>query len=70
MLWSGSPAVVDGGEPRVFAVMEDDTVLCADCAHEATGEGVVWGAGSLVHAWVEAAPGVCCGWCGEGGWLA
>jgi hypothetical protein len=58
-------------EPRSFAVMEDDSVLCADCMPEATREGC--GARSLVHAWIDAGPGVCCAWCaatehaGDGG---
>jgi hypothetical protein len=47
-----------------FAVMEDDSVLCADCAHEATGSGVPASA-AMVHAWIEAGPGLRCGWCGD-----
>jgi hypothetical protein len=63
--------------PRSFAVMEDDSVLCADCVHEATSAGVPDRAGSMVHAWIDVGPGVRCSWCGEGdpwdglgGWAA
>ena len=47
--------------------MEDDSVLCADCVHEVTGLGAQAGAGSIVHAWIDAGPGVCCRWCSDGG---
>jgi ABC-type sugar transport system substrate-binding protein len=54
--------------------MEDDSVLCVDCVHEATGDGMPLGARSLVHAWIGAGPGVCCIWCSDGddlgGWAA
>ena len=50
---------------RSFAVMEDDSVLCADCAHEAAGDLVAAERPeSIVHAWIDAGPGVCCRWCG------
>jgi hypothetical protein len=49
----------------VFAVMVDGSVLCADCVHEATGDGAAPSAATIVHAWVEAAFGERCGWCGE-----
>jgi hypothetical protein len=73
-----SPTLAKGGDeeepPRSFAVMEDDSVLCAECVHEATGDGMPVGAKSLVHAWIDAGLGVCCIWCGEGddlgGWAA
>jgi hypothetical protein len=68
------PRVAKGGDekepPRSFAVMEDGSVLCAGCAHEATGAGAAAAAGTIVHAWVDRAPGVCCGWCGEDEWSA
>jgi hypothetical protein len=51
--------------PQAVAVMEDDSVLCADCAHEATGDSGSEGAETIVHAWIDAAPGVRCCWCGE-----
>jgi hypothetical protein len=57
--------------------MEDDSVLCADCVHEATSGGALDQARSIVHAWIDAGPGVGCSWCGEGdpwgglgGWAA
>lgn len=40
-------------------------MLCADCVHEAVGDGASPSAGSIVHAWIDAGPGVCCEWCGE-----
>jgi hypothetical protein len=72
------PTLAKGGDeeepPRSFAVMEDDSVLCAECVHEATGDGRPLGATSQVHAWIDAGPGVCCIWCGDGddlgGWAA
>jgi hypothetical protein len=57
---TGAPAGVES-----FAVMADDSVLCAECVHEAVGDGSSASAGSVVHAWIDAGPGVCCGWCGE-----
>jgi hypothetical protein len=47
------------------AVMEDESVLCADCVHEATAGGVPESAETIVHAWIEPGPGVRCGWCGD-----
>ena len=55
----------EGESPRSFAVMEDDSVLCADCVHEAVGDGSSQSAGLMVRAWIDPGPGVCCGWCGE-----
>jgi hypothetical protein len=43
--------------------MEDDAVLCAECVAEAARD-LPPSAGSIVHAWIDACPGVCCGWCG------
>jgi hypothetical protein len=48
-----------------FAVMEDESVLCAECVHEAGRSGEPESAATIVHAWIAAGPGVCCGWCGE-----
>jgi hypothetical protein len=65
---SRPPTLAKGGDeeepPRSFAVMEDDSVLCADCLHEATGAGAV-SAATMVHAWLDAGRGVRCCWCGE-----
>jgi hypothetical protein len=56
--------------PRL-AVMEDDTVLCADCVHELHGEGLPETPMTIVHAWLADPAGeVCCCCCGardEGG---
>jgi hypothetical protein len=58
----------EGGESsRAFAVMEDNSVLCADCVLEATSWAGPASAGSIVHAWIDGGPGVCCGWCEAGG---
>lgn len=35
-----------------LAVVEDDTVLCADCVDELHAEGVYETAGTIVHAWL------------------
>jgi hypothetical protein len=63
--------------PRSFAVMEDDSVLCADCVHEVTSGSASDRAQSMVRAWIDAGPGVRCSWCSEGdpwgglgGWAA
>jgi hypothetical protein len=50
-----------GGGVR-FAVREDGVVVCAPCVREAKREG----SGVIVDAWIDAGPGVCCEWCGEG----
>ena len=46
-----------------FAVMEDDTVLCADCLHEICDDRLPASAGTLVHAWLAAGSGQSCRWC-------
>jgi hypothetical protein len=51
----------DGG--LRFAAMEDDTVLCSDCVSEIS-ELQPATADTLVHAWIEPAPGTACRWCG------
>jgi hypothetical protein len=48
---------------RSFAVMEDDSVLCADCVQEVCREPGPDRAEAIVHAWIEPGPGVCCRWC-------
>jgi hypothetical protein len=50
---------------RAFAVMEDDSVLCADCVQEVCRERDAGRAEAIVHAWIDPGPGVCCRWCGE-----
>jgi len=35
-----------------MAVMEDDTVLCADCVHEYQAEGLPATPATIVHAWL------------------
>jgi hypothetical protein len=45
-----------------FAVMQDDTVLCAECVGEISEQSAT--ADTLVHAWVDPSPGTCCRWCG------
>ena len=57
----GRAQLTEKPEPRSFAVMKDDWVLCVDCTHEAAREER--GAQSMVHAWIDAGPGVCCAWC-------
>jgi hypothetical protein len=47
-----------------LAVMEDDTVLCADCVHELHAEGVCETAATMVHAWLADPAGQACGCCG------
>jgi hypothetical protein len=49
--------------PRL-AVMEDDTVLCADCVHELLGEGLPETPMTIVHAWLADPAGEACGCCG------
>jgi hypothetical protein len=47
-----------------LAVMEDDTVLCADCVDELHAEGVCETAGTIVHAWLADPAGQACRYCG------
>jgi hypothetical protein len=47
-----------------LAVMEDDTVLCADCVHEHQAEGLAETGASLVHAWLADPAGETCQACG------
>jgi hypothetical protein len=47
-----------------LAVMEDDTVLCAECVHEYQTEGLPETAATIVHAWLASPSGEVCGGCG------
>jgi hypothetical protein len=47
-----------------LAVMEDDTVLCADCVHEYQAEGLPETAATIVHAWLASPGGETCRCCG------
>jgi hypothetical protein len=47
-----------------LAVMEDDTVLCADCVHEYHAEGLPETAATIVHAWLASSVGEACRCCG------
>jgi hypothetical protein len=58
---AGRECLHDRGDGERFAVKEDGVVVCAECVREAEREG---GAEVLVHAWIDAGPGVCCEWCG------
>jgi len=46
-----------------FAVMEDDTVLCADCVHEICDDRQPATAATIVHAWLAAPAGQACSRC-------
>jgi hypothetical protein len=58
-------AVEPEGPVRSFAVMEDDSVLCADCVQEVCRESGPDRAEAIVHAWIQPGPGVCCRWCSD-----
>ena len=47
-----------------LAVMEDDTVLCADCLHEHQAEGLPETAATIVHAWLAGPDAETCRCCG------
>jgi len=47
-----------------FAVMEDDTVLCPDCAEETCDERLPATGATLVHAWLPTGSGEACSCCG------
>jgi hypothetical protein len=47
-----------------LAVMEDDTVLCADCVDELQREYVCETAATSVHAWLANPDGETCRCCG------
>ena len=46
-----------------LAVMEDDTVLCADCIDELQRESVYETAATIVHAWLASPAGEACRCC-------
>ena len=47
-----------------LAVMEDDTVLCADCVNELQRESACETAATIVHAWLAGPNGETCRCCG------
>ena len=47
-----------------LAVMEDDTVLCADCLDELRAEQPCETAATMVHAWLADLAGQACRCCG------
>jgi hypothetical protein len=47
-----------------LAVMEDDSVLCADCLDELQAESACETAGTIVHAWLAEPAGQACRCCG------
>jgi hypothetical protein len=63
----GRRRLTQSDEPRDgglrFAAMEDDTVLCGECISEIS-ELQPATADTLVHAWIDPAPGTACRWCG------
>jgi hypothetical protein len=46
-----------------YAVMQDDTVLCADCITQVCDDRQPADA-TLVHAWLSPDHGQTCSWCG------
>jgi hypothetical protein len=48
-----------------LAVMQDDTVLCADCVHEYQTEGLPETPATLVYAWLADPAGETCRCCGD-----
>jgi hypothetical protein len=58
-------AVEPEGPVRCFAVMGDDSVLCADCVQEVSRELAPDRPEAIVHAWIQPGPGVCCRWCSD-----
>ena len=52
------------GEGCRLAVMEDDTVLCADCVDEYHDEGLPETAATMVYAWLADPTGQACRCCG------
>jgi hypothetical protein len=47
-----------------LAVMEDDTVLCAECLDELHAETVCETAATIVHAWLADPASQACHYCG------
>jgi hypothetical protein len=58
-------AAAPDGPQGSFAVMEDDSVLCADCVQEVSRELAPDRPEAIVHAWIQPGPGVCCRWCSD-----
>jgi hypothetical protein len=52
-----------GGVMTRLAVMEEDTVLCAECVDELHAEGVGETAATIVHAWLSKPAGQICACC-------
>jgi hypothetical protein len=50
-------------QSAAYAVMEDDTVLCADCLPEICDDRLPATAASMVHAWIIPTPGLTCRCC-------
>jgi hypothetical protein len=48
-----------------LAVMQDDTVLCADCVYEYQTEGLPESPATIVHAWLASPAGETCRCCGD-----
>jgi hypothetical protein len=46
-----------------YAVMQDDTVLCADCVSEVCDD-LQPSAATTLHAWPAPGHEHCCSWCG------
>jgi hypothetical protein len=49
-----------------LALMEDDTVLCADCVQEHEAEGLPATPATMVYAWLATPTVETCRCCGEG----
>jgi hypothetical protein len=50
-------------DPLVYAVMQDDAVLCADCVTGVCDDRQP-SAATTLHAWLAADPSHICSWCG------
>jgi hypothetical protein len=64
VLWPGDPLWPGRPPARALAVMEDDTVLCAECVHELQAGAQQETAGTIVHAWLADPAGETCQECG------
>jgi hypothetical protein len=64
VLWPGDPLWPGRPPAHALAVMEDDTVLCAECVHEHQGESASETGGTIVHAWLADPAGETCQACG------
>ncbi|MEA2233878.1 MAG: hypothetical protein QOD83_3694 [Solirubrobacteraceae bacterium] len=52
------------GQGGRMALMEDDTVLCADCLHDYQDERLPETAATMVHAWLAGPVDEACRCCG------